>query len=121
MVTEAARVAESAEAGHRPPRRHEPLAGHEGDHPVPAFRVVVPFQREGRDAALPVAFDAVGLQQRCDVAVVGDLVETRATRGSLAPVVVKAPDCLSRVGLQLAAVGQRLDDGSQVMRGDLRP
>ena len=81
VVAEAARVAESAEARHRPPRRHEPLAGHEGDHPVPAFRVVVPFQRErARCRSCSVAFDAVGLQQRRDVAVVGDLVEPSAVR-----------------------------------------
>ena len=67
VVAEAARSAERAEVGHRPPRRHEPLAGHEGDHAVPAFRVVVAFEGERRDAALPMAFDAVGFEQRRDV------------------------------------------------------
>ena len=33
---------------------------------------------------------------------------------------VEAPDCLGRMGLRFAAVGQRLDDGAQVVRADPR-
>ena len=119
MVAEAARIAERAEARHRPPRRHEPLAGHEGDHAVPAFRVVVAFEENG--AMPPCRWHSTQLasMQRRDVAV-GDLVEPSAVRARLAPIVMKAPDRLGCVWLRLAAVGQRLDDGAQVMRGNPR-
>ena len=120
VVAEAARIAERAEVGHRPPRRHEPLAGHEGDHAVPAFRVVVAFERKRGDAAISVTFDAVGFEQRRDVAVVGDLVEPSAVRARPVPDMVEAPDCLRLVGLWRVVVRHRGHDSLQVVRGDPR-
>ena len=92
MRAEAAAVAKGAEARNRPPRRHEPLAGHVAHHRVPPLRVLEALQREGRDAVLPVALDTVGLQQRRDVARVGDLLQSAAGYARPLPDMVKAAD-----------------------------
>ena len=55
---------------------------------MPAPGVLVAFERERRNAAPPVAFDAVGLEQRRDVTRPGDLSAPRAGLAVLAPGVV---------------------------------
>ena len=95
-----------------------PFAGHVGDHPVPALRVLVAFERERRNAARRMALDAVGLEQRRDMACVGHLFECRAARAGGIPDMVKTPDCFAFVGLDPVSPRHRLHRLAQIVRAD---
>ena len=63
-------VAEGTESLDGTPGRHDLFAGHEGQHAGPAPGIDKCIEREGGDAAVPVALRAVGCEQGSDVPIV---------------------------------------------------
>ena len=64
-------VAKPAMVGIGPPRRHEPLRGDVSQHIGPAIALLIGLQRKGSNTIGLVTLDAVGCEDRCNVAMIG--------------------------------------------------